>query len=471
MVSKEIKKNKEELKRIFNNSSDLMLYEFDTSCDIKALVAYIECLIDRNGLYNDLIKPLIQELKSPEEILNTVPIAGAMKVSDMETIIKEMLIGNAVLFIENSPNAYLFELGKWERRQIEEPGNERVIKGPKEGFVEDINVNKGMIRRRIKSPSLVFEDYTIGNKTNTNVSIAYLVDVVSISVLDEVRDRLKKISIDAILDASYIEQLIRDAPKSIVPTVGYTEKPDVAVGKLLEGRIAIIVDASPIVLTVPKIFIENLHTSEDYYTVPKYAAYLRLLRVFSLLIAITLPGILVALKTFHQEMLPTSLLLSMASGREGVPFTALLEALLTLIFLEIIKESSIRTPSAVGQAVTVVSGLVLGQTAVQAGLVGPIMVIAIGVSGITEFMFSSLKEIIVLYRFIILLLGGTLGLFGVVCGIIIIIVHLISIKSFGVPYMYPIAPYDKKGMKDLIIRYQISEMDYSIINISNKRER
>ena len=187
--------------------------------------------------------------------------------------------------------------------------------------------------------------------------------------------------------------------------------------------------------------------------------------------AITLPGILVALKTYHQGLLPTSLLMSMASSREGVPFTALIEALLMIIFLEIIKESSIRTPTSIGMAVTVVSGLVLNQTAVQAGLVGPIMVIAIAASGISEFIFSALKEMIVLYRFVILLLGGTLGLFGVICGIIIIIVHLISIRSFGVPYMYPLAPYDKEGMKDFIIRYPISKMNYLPRNISNKEER
>ncbi|HEY8362963.1 MAG TPA: spore germination protein [Tissierellaceae bacterium] len=470
MVSKKISLNKEELKEIFNNTSDLILYEFNTLCNCKALVAYIESLIDRNGLYNDLLKPLIHELKSPEDILTTVPIAGAVVVSDMKAIVKEMLMGKAALFIEDKNEAYIFELGKWQKRQIEEPGNERVIKGPKEGFVEDISVNKGLIRRRIKNPNLVFEDYTFGSKTNTSVSLVYLADVVNPAILNELRQRLKNINVESILDASYIEQLIKDSSKSIIPTVGHTEKPDVAVGKILEGRIAIICDASPIVLTVPKIFIENLQTSEDYYTMPKYATYLRLLRVFSLIIAITLPGILVALKSFHQEMLPTSLLMSMASSREDVPFSALIEALLMLIFLEIIKESSIRTPTAVGQAVTVVSGLVLGQTAVQAGLVGPVMVIAIGVSGITEFILSSLKEMIVLYRFIILLLGGTLGLFGVVCGIIMIIVHLISIKSFGIPYMYPVAPYDKDSMKDFIIRYQIDEKDDSW-RISEKKGR
>lgn len=471
MISKEIEKNKEKMKNLFRNSSDLVLYEFNTPCNAKVLVAYIECLVDRNGLYNDLVKPLIKDLKSPEEILEIVPIAGAREVYDLETITKEMLVGKAVLFIENRTSAYLFELGKWERRAIQEPGNERVIKGPKEGFVEDISVNKGLIRRRIRNPNLVFEDYTIGTQTNTNVTLVYLADIVEPSILQELKARLDKIKLDAILDASYIEQEIRDSRKSPIPTVGYTEKPDVAAGKILEGRIAIMSDASPMVLTVPKVFIEDFQTSEDYYTIPNYATYLRILRIISLLMAITLPGILVALKTYHQEMLPTSLLMSMASGREGVPFTALVEALFMLIFLEIIKESAIRTPSSVGMAVTVVSGLVLGQTAVQAGLVGPIMVIAIAASGISEFIFSALKEMIVLYRFIFLVLGGTLGLFGVICGIIIIIVHLISIRSFGVPYMYPLAPYDKEGMKDFIIRSSLTKMNYLPRNISNKKER
>lgn len=471
MISKNLEKNREELKRIFKNSGDLIIYEFDTLCQKAAMVVYIEELIDRNGLYGSLIKPLIQDLTSHYDILSTVPIAGAQEVYDIEKISHKILDGNVALFVEDIEVGYLFELGKWERRSVDEPHNERVIKGPREGFVEDININKSLIRRKIKNTHLIFEGYTLGVQTNTNICLVYINSIVNPDILEELRRRIKNISLSSILDSGYIEHQIEDSPKSIVSTVAYTERPDVVAAKILEGRIAIICDGSPIVLTVPKLFIESLQTPEDYYLKPQYAIYLRIIRLLALFIAIILPGFVVALKSFHHEMIPTRLLMSIASGREGVPFTTLIEAILMILFFELMKESSIRIPGNIGPAVTTISGLVLGQAAVQAGLVGPIMVITVASTGIAEFIFPDQKEMIVLYRFIILFLSGTLGLFGIVCGLAVMIVHLISLRSFGVPFMYPIAPYDKQGMKDFIIRTPLGEMNYRPRNIGNKNQR
>lgn len=471
MISNKIDNNREKLKNIFNNSSDLVLYEFNTLCGEKALVAYIEALVDKKGLYDDLIKPLMQNLISPQEVLSTVFIAGAKEENDIQKASQAMTTGDVALFIENIGISYLFKLGYWDKRQIEESGNERVIRGPKEGFIEDINTNKSLIRRKIRNTKLVFEDYTLGSETNTQVSLGYIVDIVNPEILEEVRGRIKKISLDSILDIGYIESHIEDAPKSLICTIGNTEKPDVVAGKILEGRIAILCDGSPGVLTVPKVFIENFQMSEDYYLRPLYTTFYRVLRVFALIVAIVLPGSLVALKTFHQEMLPTKLLMTMTENIAGVPFTSLVEALVMVLFLELIKESGLRIQSNIGSAVTVVSGLVLGQTAVQAGLVGPVMVIVIAASGISEFIVPQQREMIVIYRLIILILGGILGLFGITIGMTIMIIHLISLKSFGVPYMYPIAPYDKEGMKDFIFIRSIKEMNYRPKLISNKNRR
>lgn len=471
MISDKIHNNREELKRIFNNSSDLVLYEFNTLCGENALVAYIEALVDRKGLYEDLIKPLLQNLISPQDVLSTVFIAGAKEENDIQKTSQAMTTGNVALFIENIEISYLFKLGYWDKRQIEESGNERVIRGPKEGFIEDINTNKSLIRRKIKNTKLVFEDYTLGSETNTQVSLGYIVDIVNPEILEELRGRMNKISLDSILDIGYIESHIEDAPKSLICTIGNTEKPDVVAGKILEGRIAILCDGSPGVLTVPKVFIENFQMSEDYYLRPLYTSFYRMLRVLALIVAITLPGFLVALKTFHQEMLPTKLLMTMTQNIAGVPFTSLVEALVMVLFLELIKESGLRIQSNIGSAVTVVSGLVLGQTAVQAGLVGPVMVIVIAASGISEFIVPQQREMIVIYRLIILILGGILGLFGITAGMTIMAIHLISLKSFGVPYMYPIAPYDKEGMKDFIFVRSIKEMNYRPKMIANKNRR
>ncbi len=471
LISKNIKTNREELKKTFNNSSDLILYEFDTLCNSKAMVAYIESLIDRNGLYDNLIKPLIQDLINPQDILSTVPIAGCKELDNMNKITPYMLIGNAALFIDGIEVGYIFELGKWDRRSITEPGSDRVAKGPKEGFVEDINVNKAMVRRKVKNTNLVFEDYIIGEVTNTDVSLAYINGIVNPQILDEVRSRIKKIKLDSVLDSGYIEQNIEDSPKSLIATIGYTEKPDIAAAKMIEGRILIICDGSPMVLTLPRIFIESLQTSEDYYMKHIYSTYLRIIRIIALIIAIVLPGFIVALKTFHHEMIPTKLLLSIAIGREGVPFTALMEGLLMILFFELIKESGLRIPGNIGSAVTVISGIVIGQVAVDAGLVAPIMVITVSLTGISEFIITDQRELVPIYRLIIVFLGGILGLFGIVCGLVVMIVHLISLRSFGVPYMYPIAPYDKEGMKDFIIMRPLKKMNYRPRNIANKDKR
>lgn len=471
LISKYIDINKKNLIKLFNNTSDLILYEFNTLCNTKALVGYIDGLVDRNGLNHNLMKPLIKDLISPEEVLATIFVSGAKEIYTIKEIPKSLTTGNVVLFFENMEKAYLFDLGFWERRSIDEPSNERVVRGPKEGFIEDINVNKSLIRRKIRNNNLIFEDFTLGTETNTQVTLSYIKNIVNEEVLNEVRNRIKKIDLDSILDTGYIEHYIEDHPKTTISTIGNTEKPDVAVGKILEGRIAILCDGTPGVLTVPKVFIENLQTVEDYYLRPQFATFLRVIRFFALFTSILLPGFFVALKTFHQEMIPTKLLMSMSKNIETVPFTALLESLLMILFLEIIKESGLRIPSNIGTAVTVVSGLVLGQTAVQAGLVGPIMVIVIATAGIAEFMVPEQREMTVIYRLIMLFLGGILGLYGIACGLVFILVQLTSLESFGVPYMYPIAPYDKEGMKDFILVRQIKEMNYRPKYISRNKAR
>ncbi|MDU5080331.1 spore germination protein [uncultured Tissierella sp.] len=471
MISKNLEENREELKKIFKNSSDLILYELDTLCNTKVIVGYIDGLVDKSRLNDNLIKPLIKDLISPQDVLCTIFIAGAKEVYDMNEISYPMTTGNAVLFIEGMNVAYLFELNFWEKRTIEESGNERVVRGPKEGFIEDINVNKALLRRIIRNNNFVFEDYILGVQTNTQMSLAYIDGLVKQEILDELRRRIENIRIDGILDSAYIQRYIEDAPKTMICTIGYTQKPDVTAGKILEGRIAILCDGSPDILTVPKLFIEDLQMAEDYYSRPQYGTFLRILRIFALIASIVLPGFFVALKTFHQEMIPTKLLMSMAKNIEEVPFTAFIEALLMLFFIELIKESGLRIPSNIGTAVTVVSGIVIGQTAVQAGIVGPLMVIVIAITGISEFIVPQQREIIVIYRLILLFLGGSLGLYGVVCGIVVMIIHLISLKSFGVPYMYPIAPYDREGMKDFIFMRSIKEMDYRPRAIVNKNAR
>ena len=471
MISINIQENKMKIKDLFNNSSDLVLYEFQTLADDMALVVYINGFIDKEALNQHILQPLIKDLTSPLDIKSILSISGIEETNNMDDIIMAITSGNVVLFHEGLEICYLLNLCSYEKRSVEDSQNEQVLRGPKEAFVEDINVNKTLIRRKIRNNDLVFEDFIFGQQTNTKVSLVYINGIVNQEILTELKARLKKIKIDAILDISYIEEYIADAPKSMINTIFNTEKPDVVAAKILEGRIGIFCDGSPSVSTLPSIFIENLMASEDYYVKPNHGTFLRIIRVVSLFISITLAGVYIALINFHQEMIPTELLVSMARQREGVPLPSFLEAIFMIFFFELLKEAGLRLPKPVGQTATIVGGLVIGQAAVEASLVSAVMVIVVSASGITEFVNPQLKQMTIIYRLILFLFGSYFGLYGVVCGMLILSFHLVSIKSFGVPYLYPIAPYDKEGMKDFLRRAPIEEFNYRPKYIANKYSR
>lgn len=454
LVSKKIEENKKFVLDSFQNSSDLIHYEFEAGDYTKILIFYIEGFIDRNLLDRDIVKPLIHN-KENKDIKKIISISSLSEVGEIDEVINKITDGNVAIFFDGKTTAYLANLKNWEKRSIQEAQAEAVVRGPKEGFVEDISSNRNLLRKKIKSNNLVFEDYTLGKQTNTKVSIAYINGIVNEDVLNEVRKRINNIGTDAILESGYIEQYIEDNKVSILSTIGNTQKPDVVAGKILEGRVAIFCDGSPHVLTVPKLFLENIQTSEDYYIRPHFASFLRFIRMLSLVLTIILPGFYVALQLFHQEMIPTVLLVSMAESREGVPFPTAIEAFLMIIMLELIKESGVRLPKAVGSAVSIVGALVLGQAAVQARIVSAPMVIVVAVTAIAEFTVPPLTELLILYRLIILFLGAFAGLYGVTCGLVVLIVHGLSLKSFGVSYGYPISPRDKEGLKDFIIRFPL----------------
>lgn len=471
LISKNIEENKDNLKELFNNTSDLILYEFKTLSNHRALIAYINGTIDKISLNEDVLKPLVEELVSPWDIKSTVYTRINDEIKELKDTIVPINNGLVILFMEGLDFAYTFDLSQWPKRQVEKPTTEMVIRGPKEAFVEDIIVNKTLIRGKIKSNNLIFEDYILGEETNTKVSLVYIKGIVKEGVLEEARYRIEKIKIDAILDNGYIESYIDEKPNRLISTVAFTEKPDIAASKILEGSVGILCDGSPNVLTVPKLFVENLHSAEDYYIRAHYATFLRILRFMAFLASFVIPGVYISLITFHQEMVPTELLISIAGQREGVPLSSPFEALLMILFFELIKESGIRLPEAIGQAVTLVGGLVIGQAAVEAGIVSSTMIIMIASTGMAEFVVPKLRESIPILRLIFLFLGSVSGLYGITSGLVLFTAYLVSMKSFGVPYMWPIAPYDKEGLKDTIGKYSVRKLNYRPEAISNKKRR
>jgi len=364
------------------------------------------------------------------------------------------LDGYPILLCEGETRALALGLTKWEKRPIEEPAGESVVRGPREGFTETLRVNTSQIRRIIRSPKLKIESLRIGKYTRTNVVVVYIDGLADQSLIDEVKTRLQRIQLDGILESGYIEELIEDNPYSPFPQLLDTERPDVACACLLEGRVAILTEGTPFALIAPITFASLMQAPEDYYQRYIFSTFIRWLRYLFLLISLLLPSIYVAILTFHQEMVPSSLLFSMASSREDVPFPALVEAILMEISFEALREAGLRLPKQIGSAVSIVGALVIGESAVQAGLVSAPMVIVVSLTGIASCMIPRYvaSNSIRMLRFPMIFLAGSLGLLGIMMGIIALVLHLSSLRSFGLPYMATLGTPRVGEMKDVLIR-------------------
>lgn len=447
MISKDININKEKILSSFHYSSDLIAYEFESHSGIRMLISYIDGFIDKDILNKDILKPLIEGLEDKKDLRKLIYSSEIDEESSMDNIVDELNIGKVAIFVDGEEVAYLMELSSWVKRAVEQPGAEAVVRGPKEGFIEDISTNKVLLRRIIRNSNLVYEDYKLGKQTKTAISLAYIKGIVNEDVLEEVRRRLSRIDTDSILESGYIEELIADHPKALFSTISNAEKPDIVAAKILEGRVALLTDGTPHVLIMPKLFIEGLMTSEDYYSRPYFASLLRFLRFISLLTSIFLPGIFIALQLYHQEMIPTTLLISATGAREGVPLPVVIEVFIMIIALELTKESGLRLPKSIGMTVSIVGALILGQAAVQAGIVSGLTVIVVSIAAIAEFTIPELTQGLVIARIIILILSGFAGIYGITIGFILITVHILALESFGVPFGWPISPRDWEGLK------------------------
>jgi spore germination protein KA len=468
-IYKDIQINVSNLKDILGKSSDVVIREFDFDIEehnVKACVCFIDGAGDKKMIDEYIIKPLMVNINIINDDKNLVKgtdtffyiknnILNSVDISELKTFneaIEYVLSGDAILFIDGYDTVISVNVKDWSNRNVEQPESEINIRGSHEGFVELLNVNTSLLRRIIKNKNLIFESFNIGKQTHTKIYIAYIHGIVNPELIQEVKKRLNHIYIDSILESGYIEQLIEDNPLSPFATVGNSEKPDKVAGKLLEGRIAILCDGTPTVLTVPYLFIEAFQSAEDYYSRSFFSSIMRLLRMLAYLITLILPAFYIAVTTFHQEMIPTVLIITFASSREGVPFPILVEMLLSETIFMLLRESGIRMPRAVGSAVSIVGTLVIGQSAVEAGLIGAPMVIITSLTAITSFIIPSIYDAIIIFRFILIFLGGTFGLFGIFIGLICMLSHMCSLRSFGSPYMSPLAPQNSDGLKDSLIR-------------------
>ncbi|HHW48787.1 MAG TPA: spore germination protein [Clostridiaceae bacterium] len=468
----DLEKNLDVIKSILRDSSDVTVHEFNFGHDrrYKGALVFIDNMVDKEEIHKNILKPLMYDvllLKKDVDMdftkidiirKNLISVMDSQKVTLLADLLDSLLTGTTILLVDGSKEALAVNLRKWEARSIEEPGTEAVVRGPREGFNENANVSIALIRRKIKDPDLCIEKLKIGMRTKTDVYIVYLKSVANPKLIEEIRNRIGRIKIDAILESGYIEQFIEDAPYSIFPTVSNSEKPDKVVAKILEGRAAIVVDGTPFVLIVPMLFIESFQSGEDYYARPFLASIMRIIRFLSFIISTLGPAFYVALTVFHQELIPTQLLISIAAGRERVPFPAILEAGLMLFTFDVLREAGVRLPKPVGQTIGIVGALVLGQASVEAGLISPIMVIVVSSTAIASFAVPAQTDSGTILRYIYLGLAGIAGGFGVIMGLLATLLHLSSLRSFGVPYLWPVVPFNLSGIKDVFIRMPVWTM-------------
>lgn len=420
---------------------------------------YMDGMVDSNQLNEAVIRPLL--IMSPdnssqdiaEYIETQVLFARDVKTAQtVDKILQGILYGEALLLIDGSRKALTIDTKGWRTRGISEPQDERVLQGPREGFDEAAMLNLAMIRRKLQTPDLCTEVLRVGKRTSTIVFLCYLGSLADEKILNEVKRRIATINIDGILDSNYIVEQIRDNKHSLFKTCGTTERPDVVAARLLEGRIAIVVDGTPVVVTIPYLFSESFQSDEDYYINFLASSAGRILRYICFFLSVSIPAIFIALSTFHKELLPTSLAIAIGQLRGGVPFSPFTECLIMIFVFEILRETGIRVPQGLGHALSIVGGLVVGQAAVEARIISTPMLIVIALSGISGLMIPRLKAAVFYLRLIFVFLSALFGLYGFLAGITVVIMHIISISSFGVDYTVSLRKASLQSLKDTIIR-------------------
>lgn len=445
------------IKELLKDTSDIVYREFDIN-QWKAALIYIDGMADKKLLDDYVLEALMPpELKveNQNEIKNKIlTVTDIREVKKLSEGIDAMLSGDTMLFIDGLNFVYIIATRAWPARGVSEPSSETVIRGSREGFTETIRFNTSLVRRRIRDTRLKVIPKSIGTRSKSDVAIMYIDDIVNKDVLQELMDRVDLINIDAILDSGYIEQLIEDNIWSPFPQVQATERPDVVAAALYEGRIALLVDNSPVAIIVPATLPNLFQSPDDYYLRWINTSLVRIVRLTAIIIALILPSIYISVTSYNPNIIPTELAYSIAASREGVPFPAFVETLIMEVSLYFLLEAIVRLPKPIGSTIGIVGGLIIGQAAVSAGIVSPLMIIIVSVTVITNFLTPN-YEVSAALRFIRVLLiiaSSIAGLYGIMIGLMVLLIHLIRLKSFGIPYLSPAVDTYKSDLKDLYIR-------------------
>lgn len=463
-----IAKNLEALKEISNNSADFTVREIiiNNNNRTKAALITTEGMSNKEGIALSIINPLINADYSNvldsdlfEYIKNSVFSASEMVEADsFDKVMMFSMSGFAVFAIDGFDKMLAIGIQGFSFRGVSSPETEIIQRGPREGFVEPLRINMTLIRRRMKNPDLVFELLEAGDVSKTQMCLCYIKSAVSDTILNKLRDRLNSVKIPTVLGAGYLVPFLEENKSSLFSGIGVSERPDSVCGKLTEGRIAVMVDGTPSVLVVPHLFIEKFQSVDDYSNRPFYASFTRILKFISFFIAIYLPGLFTALTSFHPEYIPTNLLQNIIESVSKTPLPIALEVFLILFVYEVMREAGLRIPRPLGHAVSIVGALVIGESAVSAGIIGSPTLMVVAIAAICSYVVPDLYPAITVARIYLILAGSILGLFGIVLLSCVYLITLCSKTSFGVPYMSPLMPFSKKNMRDVFIRKNWSKM-------------
>jgi len=442
---------------------------------INVAICYLAPISDNLLLNQTIMNPILEYPYKPEDNIwqtlkeNVLSNNEVTEFSNLDDAIEKLLQGNCLILVDNSEVILGCDIEKITVRAVAEPPTSVVIKGPREGFNESLKYNLAMIRQRSKSEDLVVTTLEIGKVTSTQVAVVYFNSLADKRNVKQILKRLKSIDIDGIVDSHYLVSYLQKNPKSLFKQVGDTEKPDVLVGKMLEGRIGILVDGSPIALTLPFILIEDLQNSDDYYSQPIRVTFVRVLRLVGVILAVLLPGVYVALEKFHYKILPTEFLVTIMNTTQGIPFSPLIELLFVVLLFEILYEANLRMPQYFGMAMSIVGALILGETAINAGLVSPPAVMIVALSGITFYIIPSQAAQFSILRLLALVIGASIGLYGILIFCVFLISYLSSFDSYNSAYLAPTSPFVREDQKDYFKREIIKDMKFRPRSVSNNR--
>lgn len=454
---------------------DLLTREV-TAAGKKISIVHYKSMTEKQMLVSGVLNPLSQ-LKGGTKIsldylsAQVITLPEIQIISKLEDMIERLTQNDALLFLEGEEQCLALALEAYPSRIPAEPPTSAVIRGPREGFVEDWKINLTLLRRRFKTEKFCFEAMDVGRQTKNKVVLMYLKNIAHPTVLSKIRKRIQAVDIDGLVDSNQLLPFLEENPRSIFKQAGVSEKPDIVAAKMLEGRVAIVVDGSPMVLTLPFVGLEDFQASNDYYIRSNYVTFIRLVRLIGIFIAVILPGFYLCLRLYHASILPVTFLITVTNATQVVPFTPFAEILFVIILFQLLYEVSLRLPSYLGLATSIVGGLILGDTGVKAGLISPPTVLIVALSMFAVYVIPDQSDQLNLLRFVFLILGGGLGLLGMVAGFLFLTCYLNTLNSYGAPYLAPFSPLVEDDKKDAVFFTSLTERTKRPKSFPNRNRR